>query len=135
MKQNLIAISLLGTFVVQSAMADLSFEKADNWNGKWQDGNGGLMVIQDHEGLLDVWGKDGASAYRLVCVLDRTSADKAVCVGDGMNHELEPKRFIYQSRVEINGKGEIDEDWSADFFQKGNRGKAVFKRLMGTGTR
>lgn len=110
----------------RAAHAGLKRIEAFNWNGAWQDGNGGIISIREAEGFLDVTGKDKASTYRCTCLITKNGAAK--CFGEGTNHEGN-FRYLYQSTLFFKENGSLDEAWEA-LSTKGNlAGRASFTKV------
>lgn len=97
-----------------------------NWNGTWQDTDGGIISIRKTEDFLDITGKDKASIYHCTCLLAKNGAAK--CFGEGTNHKGN-FRYLYQNTLFIKKNGNIGESWEA-FSTKGNlSGQATFTKV------
>ena len=132
MKHTLTTLAMLAGLAFQPAMARLCVQTFEDgkWQGTWQDDKGGLMVIQTNDHFLDITGSDKASFYHLACVLDKANMSlKASCVGDGVNHTSDVKRFIYRSSMQINQDGTLSEEWTADLYGNRFNAKSVFQRV------
>lgn len=142
MKRTLTGIALLTGLIVQNSFAELSVDLADSrsdqWTGTYRDTNGGLMVMLNQKGKIDVSGADRGSIYRVVCTVETTDSAIANCTGDGINYEITdyPRRFNYRSQLRINNDGSISEVWECVFMDRfaGDRrnGKSLFKRAEST---
>lgn len=119
---TVVLLSLLLTSQVQAGLVTVSA-----WAGTWRDKAGGLIAIDDKEGILDVSGTDSESIYRVVCVIDAASPKTAACTGDGVNHK-HGFRFTYRSEMQLGPDGMLVEDWQALSRRGTAKGRASFSR-------
>jgi hypothetical protein len=137
MKRTLTAIALLTALASQNSVAGL--DVLPIWTGTFKDTHGGLMVMLDKAGTVDVSGADSGSIYRLVCTYSMADSNSATCTGDGINYEQadNPQRFTYRSQLRSNADGSISEEWECvfEFNAEKRNGKSLFKRLNGGATR
>ena len=117
-----------------AALSVATMSPDTTWTNAWKNYEGGITVLIYKNGLLDLSGKDHGSIYRATCVLDQGDKNVATCVGEGVNHEAEPKRFIYRSKLQWRGVGgeRIAEDWECEFADRKSSGKAVFTPMQST---
>jgi hypothetical protein len=111
----------------------LSQAQPSPWNGTWQDNAGTVMTIREHNGFLDILGKDQVSIYNAVCLIN-SDTNEAECIGEGMNHNGD-FRFLYRSTLSLEPSGEINETWKASFSGGERSGEGIFQKINMTRTR
>jgi hypothetical protein len=115
------------TLIAQTAAAGLA--ESGTWSGRYQDAQGGQLVVLQSGSSLEVHGYDKGSMFHLVCAVGGTKGDAAECVGSGINHEGAPGRFVYRSQWKRTADGGFNEEWQAVFGERTLSGKASFKRM------
>lgn len=107
------------------AGANLSLMALDPWEGEWKNTNGDRIVIYRSDNVLEVFGSDAASSYRLVCIV-MAKGKAAQCVGDGIGQNDKPYRFIYNNKMQVQN-GTISEQWEITSEGGTAKGEGLFK--------
>jgi hypothetical protein len=130
MKRTLTAVALLVGLASQNSLAAITIVPL-SWTGTYKDTNGGLMVMLDNAGKIDVSGTDRGSIYRLVCTIQSDDTNIANCTGDGVNFQQaeSPQRFTYRSQLRRSNQNSFIEEWEGTFEAGSRSGKAQFKRV------
>ena len=97
----------------------------DPWEGEWKNTNGDRIVIYRSDNVLEVFGSDAASSYRLVCIV-MAKGKAAQCVGDGIGQNDKPYRFIYNNKMQVQN-GTISEQWEITSEGGTAKGEGLFK--------
>ena len=103
-----------------------------DWSGTWYGKDGAAISISQKDGFVDVLGKDGASIYSCIGIIEETTSQSVQCEGSGMNQVLNA-RFIYRSNLKLTADGKtLEENWEAGFVNgkeiKWLKGKTTFTR-------
>ncbi|PNW31397.1 UNVERIFIED_CONTAM: hypothetical protein BEN50_02800 [Euhalothece sp. KZN 001] len=107
-----------------------------SWSGTWQDQAGTVMTIREHNGFLDILGKEdqgGGTTYNVTCLI-KSDLDKAECVGEGYYFAgtSAGTRLLYRSTLSLEASGEIKETWKVSFPNDEREGIATFKKTEET---
>lgn len=124
-KSSLIAAAFAIGF---SGAANAGLTAVQSLSGEWKDAKAGRMLIRQDGALLDIQGMDEGSNYQLVCVAKIENKRLFNCVGNGLNLEDGPTRFIYRSTLQFDGTNGINEEWEAISGRGAVKGTESFKR-------
>jgi hypothetical protein len=121
--------------IPSKAIAGLGTSKPTiSWDGAWTDKNknknGGVIIVREKDGFLDVSGTDLGSTYNSVCLIESTEKKKYTCVGSGVRYGKQGSRFLYKSSMQLTDDGLIKEKWEVFSINGKNiNGTAIFEKL------
>jgi hypothetical protein len=121
-------IALAFVFPASSGLAPVT-----SLTGEWKDSKAGRMLIRQDGPVLDIQGSDEGSSYQLTCVAQVDDRRLFNCVGQGLNMEDGPTRFIYRSKMKFDGANGIAEEWEALSGRGAVKGTESYKRTGSAG--